>query len=386
MPGVSDVAMTYKWDLTAGATFTVGVTLDRSADAAQAVAVGRTFVEENRRKGMGGVLSVSYPTGWLPAGSATFDCGQYGSPSADDVADSLRVWLRAVHQPGAQKITLTQPSARVRGRDASITVTPDVTLADAVGLGRIFAENRPRHTSDGEVDTLSLTYPAHRSPATPAGPDSVATFTFEPSHPDTSPSVDQVADNVATWLHAARSPIVDAVTMTQPPSNDAAVPVQILLAPETTAAAAIELQRADAGLSDASWTITVTRNDNGDTDDYTSTPHPPSDHDRALWSQISEVVGPYFEARGASPPHSSSTPADTEVLITVDRSADTDVVVERITTEVPPLLRRFGHPSAMLLHTPDGPIEIVVGGCHPHQPDHQRLPLERELSRQYEQC
>lgn len=70
--------------------------------------------------------------------------------------------------------------------------------------------------------------------------------------------------------------------------------------------------------------------------------------------------------------------------------ADTDMRYDRNFTSGEnfnlAVTQRFGRPVAVTVRTGDGPTEFIVGGCYRHTPEHVRLPLEIELSTEFEKC
>ncbi|MEZ0364756.1 hypothetical protein ACAG26_13770 [Mycobacterium sp. pUA109] len=294
--------------------------------------------------------------------------------------------------PGVSMADLTYASYSTSGKQFSLTVTldPAITVSQAADVGRTFTEQRRRRGLGDYNGDLMLYYPARGTlPRNPMTADhSVALFDFGPSDGKPDPSADEVADGVAIWLRAAHSPVAELVGLTQPAERDDAASrsIDVTLTPDATAATATALQRSDPALADASWEIKLVYNEYGDTRNYVSTPTPPSDADRALWSDISAAIGKYYDAKGVTRPHGKWSQADTEIEIRIGKGRGNDVATQRIVPAVAGLLPRFGHPAALLVWGFDGPIEIVVGGCYRHQPEHKRLPLEIELSRQYETC
>ena len=95
----------------------------------------------------------------------------------------------------------------------------------------------------------------------------------------------------------------------------------------------------------------------------------------ALWRQITAIVGPHDEASGSTRTPAVHAQAETEIEISPPPASDSEPEAHQTATSVAVLLPQFGHPVALTLHTSDGPVQIVVGGCWHHEPDHRRLPL-----------
>lgn len=146
MPGVSSTDLDYKASYESGRVFRLTVMLDREVTEPQATELGRTFVEQMNRKGMAGHkvdFRVRYPASKrqkspaLPQYSqALFEFGKADpptNPSADDVADSITVWLTAVRSPVSQSVYLGQPTwgDTADSRNIAITLKPDATEAAA---------------------------------------------------------------------------------------------------------------------------------------------------------------------------------------------------------------------------------------------------------------
>ncbi|OHV06049.1 hypothetical protein [Mycobacterium talmoniae] len=304
-------------------------------------------------------------------------------------AEQIRRQIRAL--PGVTDTNLTYAN-NITGEHFALTVTLDraITVPQAVDVGRTFTEQRRRQGLGDYNGDLMLYYPARGTLPRNVNTDdrSVALFDFGPSDGKPDPDADAVADGVAIWLRTAHSPVAELVGLDQPAERDDAASrdIDVTLTPDATAATAAALQRSDPALADASWEIKLVFNEYGDTRNYVSTPTPPSDADRALWSDISGVIGKYYRAKGSTAPPRPGAQAETQLEIDIGQGRGNDVETQRIVPAVAALLPRFGHPAALLVWGYDGPIEIVVGGCYRHQPDHTRLPLEIELSRQYETC
>jgi hypothetical protein len=78
--------------------------------------------------------------------------------------------------------------------------------------------------------------------------------------------------------------------------------------------------------------------------------------------------------------------AETRIEIQLPDGAGSEPDARRIAYGVARLLRRFDHPVQLILHTGDGPAELIVGGCYQHDAKHVVQPLEAELSTAFEKC
>lgn len=391
LPGVSNSSITrYVSDIVQGQDFQYAVQLTNDVTADQAATVGRTFVEQLHGKGLAEHY-VTFRVGYRDS-TASFDAQTSfadDEPTADDVAADLAAWLRRADALGADSAGLRLDMSE-RRRNASVTLTTQATDAQSVNISRTFitAHRGPA----GITDSLTLGYPAAgklpwRSGLTVSIPQSLAGFTFEA----TGPSVGQVADSIGVWLAAAHSPVAELVTLNQPsdrtPDDAGSRGMTVVLTPDATEATADALQASDLGLADASWIIKIPVEDTlGRSHDYTSTPNPPKDSDRMLWTQISDIVGHHFENEASAVTSAYGSQAVTTITIRIPRSANSDIDIPRKAREIAALLPGFGHPTSMVLNTADGAVELTVGGCYMHKIGHRRLPLEIELSQQYETC
>ncbi|WKG05854.1 hypothetical protein [Mycolicibacterium sp. HK-90] len=294
--------------------------------------------------------------------------------------------------PGVSSTNLSYDSNVSSGETFRLTVNlmPDVTDAQVVRISQTFVDQIKRTGLDDESADLYLRFSSPDPPSKHPGSEqySTASFGFGQKSVRVDPTADQVGDSAGVWLRAARAGVAQLVDLVQPLWGEGgdSRQITITLDPSTPAAKAVGLQRSDPGLAQATWEIHLPVGDVGRSHDYTSTPNPPSDPDRALWSDISAVVGEYYDAKADTAPMSDRRQALTVVEIDVPKSADSDQDLARIAREVPPLLPRFGHPTQLSLRTPDGMVELIAGGCFTHRDDHTRLPLELELSARYEKC
>ncbi|BBZ15535.1 hypothetical protein [Mycobacterium branderi] len=292
--------------------------------------------------------------------------------------------------PGVFATDMTYNSGIGVGKRFDIAVRLErATTADkAVAIGRTFTDQRLRRGLGDYDGSLFVYYPtAGTLPKVPGDEESVALFGFGHSDGYPDPAVDDVAASIAAWMHAVHSPVAERVNLNQPTEDDpASRAITVTLARDATQASATALQRSDPALDDALWTLSLVVSDVGTTHNYSTSPMPPSDTERALWSDISAVIGRYYDADGKTHPRGKTDQTETHIEINIDQSPEAAENIQRIGRGVAALLPRFGHPAAMVVQTPDGPIEILVGGCYRHQPDHRRLPLELELSKLYEKC
>jgi hypothetical protein len=150
LPGVADTEIRYSSDFTNGENFDLTVTLDPNITEPQVRQVGGYFVEHATATG----LAEDSAELWLrlpivpappenlytdPYSEARFRLGRSttsDNPTADGIADSAAVWLRAAHSPVAAEVTLSQPEWGGGGdtRDITITMRPGATSAQALAL------------------------------------------------------------------------------------------------------------------------------------------------------------------------------------------------------------------------------------------------------------
>ena len=206
-----------------------------------------------------------------------------------------------------------------------------------------------------------------------------------------NPTADEVAENAAVWLRAARSPVTSDVTVVVQPffGQPAGSPeFTVTLRPWATAADATRLQASDPGLAGASWGISVIGDDEMyRPHDYYSTPTPPTDVELDLWRQLSALVGVSEMAKGQTTvPAARGMQAETIIEISLPDGAGSEPDALRIAYGVARLVLRFDHPVQLTLQTGDGTAELIVGGCYQHDAKHLVQPLEADLSTAFEKC
>lgn len=294
--------------------------------------------------------------------------------------------------PGVADTDMNYDSSFENGQNFRLTVQldPRITQSQATEIGRTFVDQTQRHYLGGHKVELDIRYPAVPQQKNNYLVDySQAAFTLgDNASPPADPSATDVGDSVAVWLHAVRSPVAEYVELNQPTWGGSAQSREIFitLKPGVTAAEAQALQNSDPSLANATWRIMIAAEPAYRPQEYTSKPKPPSDHDVALWSQIIAIVGPHDEASGSTQIPAKPAWAETEIQISLPTGRDSEPAAHQTAMSVADLLPQFGHPVGLKMYTSDGPVEIVVGGCWRHEPDHRRLPLEVEMSRRYEKC
>jgi hypothetical protein len=292
--------------------------------------------------------------------------------------------------PGVAGTDLTYNAGIDAGLNFGLTVRlkESATEQQAVDVGRAFVHERTAKGLDDHVGDLNVKYPAAEDTGDAIYDASEASFTFGPSDGTPDPTERQVADGIGLWVRVTRSPVANTVRLFEPNRRGELADPNITITLRLTAdpAAAAELQRDTPGLEAASWEYAVPFDNPVERRSYVSTPFPPTASDMELWREISDTIGIYYHAKGSTDSNVGLRQALTEVEIDIPRSSDATENVARIIPAVAALLPRFGHPAALSVDVPDGQIELVVGGCFQHRPNHVRLPLEVELSRRYETC
>jgi len=166
--------------------------------------------------------------------------------------------------------------------------------------------------------------------------------------------------------------------------------IRITLTPDSTAAGAQGLRDSDPALADAAWVISIVPGKYSHAHTYSSTPIPPSDATIALWHQISDAVGPAQDLTGftgyTEPRIPAPNQAQTEIEVDTPSGSGSELQAHAIAMSVADLSTHFGHPVTLILHTGDGKVSLIVGGCWQHDRNEKRLPLELELSHLYEHC
>lgn len=194
-----------------------------------------------------------------------------------------------------------------------------------------------------------------------------------------------VADTVATWLSAARSPIVESVLTTPTWGETDSFDTTVALRPEVTAAQADALQQQLPGLSDVNWEINPFDQPNTRPNTFRTSPRPPTAKVLTMWQQVSNAVAPYGHVSGVSNGPGQQVPGTSvELDLPTGRGAEPDQ--QRIAHAVAALLSQFDHPVTLEAHGGAGPIEVQIGGCFQHEPQHRGVALELELAARYEKC
>lgn len=273
----------------------------------------------------------------------------------------------------------------------AVTLQQDVTEAQIRDVARYFADRTDATGLAERSASLSLRLPIVPPPAKTLYSQDYQSASFQRGSNNTadSPSGDEIADDAAAWLRMARSPIVADASLTAPAWNRAGDSrrVQITLRPDATQSEALALQSREPMLADASWGIAVQDDARYRPHTYYATPRPPSDADLRTWREVSALVGPYWEATGHTDvPMAQGMQAESVVDFAISTDAGSQAEARRVAFGVPALLQRFGRPVAVTVRTGDGPAEFIVGGCYRHTPEHVRLPLEIELSTEFEKC
>lgn len=293
---------------------------------------------------------------------------------------------------GVANTKLDYDSSFENGQNLRLTVNldPGITQPQASAVGRTFAEAIKQHHLSGHRVELNVRLPAVRQQqSTFLAEFSQAEFKLgENASPPVDLSAAEVGDSIAVWLHATRSQVAESASLTQPTRGGSAQSrdILIMLKPDATAADAQALQHSDPGLAKATWQITIVADPKNRPHDYESTPDPPSDRDKELWSQISTIVGPQYDATGSTKIPIERDPAETYIEISLLTGPDSEPRGHQIAMSVADLLPQFGHPVALSLRTYGGDVQLIVGGCWRHEPNHRRLALEVEMSRRYEKC
>lgn len=186
-----------------------------------------------------------------------------------------------------------------------------------------------------------------------------------------------------------RSPIVADASLTAPNWNGAADSrhVTITLKPTATQAEALALQSGEPMLADADWGISIQDDPTSRPHTYFASPRPPSDDDLRTWREIRALIGSYYEATAQTyVPAAPGQQAETVVKFAIATDAGSQPQARHIAFGVATLLQRLGRPVAVTISGGDGYAEFVVGGCYRHDEKHRVLPLERDLSAQFEKC
>lgn len=261
-------------------------------------------------------------------------------------------------------------------------VASSATPEQAGAAARTFVEQGLRRGLDrANSAELALTYPLGLTrPNYYLRSDSSANVTVERGWDATL-----VADTVGTWLDAARSPIVESVLTTPTWGETDSFDTTVALRPEATAAQAESLHQQLPGLSDAAWEINPFDEPNTRPNTFRTNPGPPTAKVLTLWQQVSDAVAPYGHVTGVSNGPAQLVPGiSVELDLPTGRGAEPDQ--QRIAHAVAALLNQFGQPVTLEVHAGAGPIEVQIGGCFQHEPQHRRLPLELELAARYEKC
>lgn len=324
----------------------------------------------------------------LAIGFAAAGCFLDNRSDAEDLDRHIRA------MPGVANTDMTYRKTYTSGErfDLNVTLQQDITEQQIQDIGRYFA-NRTDETGLADRSAeLSLRLPILPPPPPKnlyARDYQSAWFSRGPSSTTHSPSGDDIAAAAAAWLRIARSPIVADASLTAPTWGGAGDSrrVTITLKPTATQAEALALQAGEPMLSDADWGISVQGDPMYRPHDYYASPRPPSDDDLRTWREISALIGYYYEATGqTNVPTAPGKQAETVVEFAIATDAGSQPGARQIAFGVPTLLQRFGRPVAVTIWTGGGSAEFIVGGCYRHDGKHHTLPLERELSAEFEKC
>lgn len=306
-------------------------------------------------------------------------------------AEDLERHVRAL--PGVAETDMSYDKNFTSGEnfDLNVTLQQDVTEAQIREIGKYFADRTDETGLAERSADLSL-----RLPIVPPPPKNLygqdyqsASFSRGSSSTIDSPTADEIADDAAAWLRMARSPIVADAAMSAPTWNGAgdSRAVRITLTSTATQSEALALRAGEPMLSDASWGISVQGDRRNRPQTYYATPRPPRDEDLRIWREVIELLGPYAEATGqTSVPAAQGEQAETVVEFALPTDAPSQPQARRTAFGVPTLLQRFGQPVSVTIWTGEGSAEFIVGGCYRHDKDHHALPLEVELSAEFEKC
>jgi hypothetical protein len=216
------------------------------------------------------------------------------------------------------------------------------------------------------------------------------------------PSAQAVADGVVWWLDVARSPAVDAATVSLPlddRSTGVIGPNLSVQVPVTADDAALaELIRAHPQLNSAQWTVPIPAPDPiNRPNTYQSVGLFPDRQARETWQRITTQLTRIDSANASTQPDLPPAP---KTVVTVGLGFDfgRQDDFERIARGVAPLLSGLPLPVVFRLNarveaSPSGDVvnrdlTVTIGGCTQADPkdNHPTEPLEAELRQQYEKC
>ncbi|WP_292990931.1 hypothetical protein [Mycobacterium sp.] len=295
--------------------------------------------------------------------------------------------------PGVAGTEMRYESSFENGQNLNLTARLDnrVTEQQAVEVGRTFVELLQTNHLGGHRTELDIRYPATPQLKSNYLVDySQATFKLgDNASPPLDLSAADVGASTAAWLRAVHFPIAEYVDLSQPTSGGPArgPDIFITLKPGTPNASARALQRSDQALANTTWRIMNVVDQTFRPQEYTSTPNPPSDSDTALWRQITELLGSRTDVSGSTHiPAERGSQAETEIEAGLPSGPNAASEGRLIAMSIADLVRQFNRPVELTLHSGDGPVRIIVGGCERHEPNYRRPPLEVEMSRIYENC
>ncbi|MBP2452987.1 hypothetical protein [Mycolicibacterium lutetiense] len=320
----------------------------------------------------------------VSVGTGASGCGLLGDLLGGHKSAVEAIAGQLKSMPGISSVDLGYTNNISSGEQIRLTaeVASSATPEQAGAAARMFAEQGLHRRLDrANSAELALTYPLGLTrPNYYLRSDSSANISVESGLDGML-----VADTVATWLSAARAPIVESVLTTPTWGETDSFDTTVALRPETTAAQAEALQQQLPGLSDATWEINAFDEPNTRPNIFRTNPGPPTAKVLTLWQQVSDAVAPYGHVSGVSNGPGQRVPGTSvEVELPTGRGAEPDQ--QRIAHAVAALLSQFGQPVTLESHAGAGPIEVQIGGCFQHEPQHRRLALELELAAQYEKC
>lgn len=300
-------------------------------------------------------------------------------------ADAIASRIKSL--PGVANARAEYKSNFTAGEHFELTssLSRDATPAQAADVARTFvtaADTAGFESANSAA--LILEYPAQARRNYDLHTTSSAKIDYTRTSVSTLPEPAQAAARAASWLQAAQSPIAEYVDAGW---RDDGASVTVNLRPQSTAEQARALQQAVPGLARAEWVINIIRDERNRPNSYESTPTPPADDIIALWTRLSDAVGPYGHISGSTAPTGKNRPVPTELEAELPDGRGSEPDQLRIPPELAELAKGFGHPVKLTTRGGVGAVQIIVGGCHPRDPkDKPPTALQQSMSAQFEKC
>lgn len=268
-----------------------------------------------------------------------------------------------------------------------VRLAPDVTDTQAADVGKAFANQMNRVRFEGH-DTVRLFLRLPRSSNNEHVPDySQAEFWFDPAQDELWPGPDQLTDSAAMWLGAARSPATTLVNLTQPWGDSKLTRgITLVLKTDATDEQIAALEHDVSGRAEVTWQYSLVADATHPPHDYLTSPAPPTDTGKSLFTQINGMLDAADELRVYTDVSDKPQYSNTRVTVHIADGPDAKERTYRTAESVAQLLPGFGEETKLTISGGGESASIVVGGCTFHEGYYDPSELERDLSEKFETC